>query len=160
MRLIGQAGLAGLTLTLLLVQGGCVTARPEPAALPTELRAQLGKVGVVAARFAPPIDMTRPMTKLRAAGLGFLLGGPFYALVGAGSAEWADRAQKAEAALQHAFAELEIQQALQDRLVALARDEARGERQVLGRPGDLERRDIFSSLRSATASAGRNWWCA
>jgi hypothetical protein len=123
---VGRAGLIGLTLTLLLVQGGCATARPEPAPLPPELRAQLGRVGVVAARFAPALEATRPRTgKLRWAALGFLLGGPLYALIGAGSAEWADRAQKAEAALQHAFAELKIQQALRDRLVALARDEAR-----------------------------------
>jgi hypothetical protein len=123
---VGRAGLIGLTLTLLLVQGGCATARPEPAPLPPELRTQLGRVGVVAARFAPALEATRPRTgKLRWAALGFLLGGPLYALIGAGSAEWADRAQKAEAALQHAFAELEIQQTLRDRLVALARDEAR-----------------------------------
>jgi hypothetical protein len=151
MRLIGQAGLAGLTLTLLLVQGGCVTARPEPAALPAELRAQLGKVGVVAARFAPPIDMTRPMTKLRAAGLGFLLGGPFYALVGAGSAEWADRAQKAEAALQHAFGELKTQQTLGDRLVALARDEARLDLVPVGDVGPTDSQQQEIDYRSLAA---------
>ena len=127
MRLIGRASVIWLALTLLLVQGGCATAaRPQPAALPAELRTQLGRVGVVAARFTPAIDVTRPMTgKLRAAVLGFLLGGPVEAMVGAATTEWADRVQKAEAALQHAFAGLTIQQALRDRLVALARDEAR-----------------------------------
>jgi hypothetical protein len=134
-RLSRQAGLIGLTLPLLLVQGGCATARSEPGALGPEFRAQLGRVGVVAARFAPALEATRPRTgKLRWAALGFLLGGPLYALIGAGSAEWADRAQKAEAAVQHAFAELKIQQTLRDRLVALARDEARLD---LGRGGDV-----------------------
>lgn len=135
MGLIGPAGVTWLTLGLLLMQGGCATiSPPAPPPLPPEIRAQLGRVEVVAARFAPTIELTRPMTKLREAALGFLLGGPIYALIGAGSAEWADRAQKAEVALQHAFAELKIQQALRDRLVALARDEARLD---LGPGGDV-----------------------
>jgi hypothetical protein len=136
MRLIGRAGVTWLTLLLVLVQGGCATiSRPLPTPLPSELREQLGRVGVVAARFAPATDVARPMTgKLRGAALGFLVGGPLEAMVGAATFEWADRARKAEAALQHAFAELKIQQPLRDRLVALARDEGRFD---LGPGGDI-----------------------
>jgi hypothetical protein len=112
---------------MLLVQGGCATTqRWQPAALPAELRTQLGRVGVVAARFGPVPAMERPGTgKLRGAALGLLFGGPYGAILGAGTYEWADRVQKAEAALQRAFGELNVQRTLQDRLVALARDEAR-----------------------------------
>jgi hypothetical protein len=78
MRLIRQAGVSWLTLGLLLVQGGYVmAARPQPAALLAALRMQLGRVGVVAARFDPAIYVMRPRTgKLRGAALGLLLLGP------------------------------------------------------------------------------------
>ena len=61
MRLVRQAGVAWLTLALLLVQGGCAaSARPVPPPLPPEMRVQLGKVSVVSGRFVPATDVQRP----------------------------------------------------------------------------------------------------
>ena len=58
---------------------------------------------------------------IRAATVGAVTG----SVIGAVTTEWAAKAREAEAALQHAFAELKIQKTLRDRLVTLARDETR-----------------------------------
>ena len=89
MRLIGRIGVAWLTLALLLVQGGCAAGqRPLPRSLPPEIRAQLGRVGVVSGRFVPAIDVERPTAgKGSAAAWGALRGAgaalyPFSTLAG------------------------------------------------------------------------------
>jgi hypothetical protein len=168
MRLIGRAGVTWLTLTLLLVQGGCATISPPlPAPLPPEMRAQLGRVGVVSGRFAPATDVDVPTAgKLRGAakgaavgvlgaivgagwmalafgscsgsgcelaaviGLGVLVGAAALeavtgAVVGAVTAESAAKVRAAEAGLQHALAELKVQETQRDRLLTVARDETR-----------------------------------
>lgn len=52
------------------------------------------------------------------------VGGVTGAVIGAVTTESAVKAREAEAALQHAFAELKIQQTLRDRLVTIAREQA------------------------------------
>ena len=76
MRLIGQAGVTWLTLTLLLVQAGCATiSPPPPTPLLPEMRAQLGRVGVVSGRFVPATDVDVPTAgKLRGAAKGVAVG--------------------------------------------------------------------------------------
>ena len=169
MRLIGRAGVTWLTLTLLLVQAGCAAISPSPPTpLPPEMRAQLGRVGVVSGRFVPATHVDVPTAgKLRGAakgvavgvlgvaiggagwmalafggcsgsgcelaaviGLGVLIGAAALeavtgAVVGAVTAESAAKVRAAEAGLQHAFAELKIQETQRDRLLAVARDETR-----------------------------------
>ncbi len=172
MRLIGRAGITWLTLGLLLVQAGCATGlAPVPPrslpSLPPEIRAQLGRVGVVSGRFVPATVVERPAAgKVRGAakgaaagalgvtagmagaaafsrvgcsgegcalaaviGLGVLIGAATVgtvvgAIVGAVTTESAVKAREAQAALQHAYAELNIQQTLRDRIVSIARAEA------------------------------------
>ncbi len=70
------AGITWLTVTLLLVQAGCATvSRPAPPPLPPELRAQLGRVGVVSARFVPATVVERPEAgKVRGAAKGAAVG--------------------------------------------------------------------------------------
>jgi hypothetical protein len=164
---LGHAGVAWLTLMLLLLQGGCAPiSRPLPSPLPLEVRAELGKVGVVSGRFVPATVVERPVAgKVReaakgAAGgalagaalvaggfvhggcsgdacgfvavvmLGVLIGAATVgavtgAVIGAVTTESVVKAREAEVALQYAFAELKIQETFRDRLVTIARDEAR-----------------------------------
>ena len=85
MRLIRQAGVAWLTLTLLLEQAGCATiSRPLPSPLPPEMRAHLGKVGVVSGRFVPTTVVERPAAgKVRGAAKGAVGGALGAAAMGA-----------------------------------------------------------------------------
>ena len=189
MRLIRQTGVILLTLTLLLVQGGCgLPSRlirpiqpPLPRPLLPEMRAQLGRVGVVSGRFVPTTVVERPAAgKVRGAAkgaavgalggaaavaeglrftsggcsgdacgfvvvvmLGVLIGAATVgavtgAVIGAVTTESAAKAREATAALQHAFAELRIQQTLRDRLVTVARDEAQLDLMPVADPGPAD----------------------
>jgi hypothetical protein len=62
MRQIRRAGVAWLTLALLLMQGGCATVSRPPRPLSPEARAELGRLGLVSGRFVPAIDVQRPTT--------------------------------------------------------------------------------------------------
>jgi hypothetical protein len=59
MRRLKAVFIVGLCVIFMLGQWGCVT---QPPALPTELRAQLGTIGIVSAKYTPEPDFEGPGT--------------------------------------------------------------------------------------------------
>ncbi len=117
---------------LVLGQVGCATLRPSE-----ETRAKLGTIGVASAQFTPQVNQETPPRgsaagAARGAVGGLAVGGPggvlalpvlvpLFAILGAATAPSAEEVEKAEVALERAFADLMIQDALRDRVFDLAR---------------------------------------
>ncbi len=140
-------------LSLLIGQWGCATPRYTLLPLPSEeVRANIGTVGVVSARFPPEAQLEAPtggkwsgagkgaaagffgamQAGAQAGGYGgglaillspvFAMGGSIY---GAIAAESAEKVQEAEATLNKVVAVLKIQEAMRDRVLQVARNETR-----------------------------------
>jgi hypothetical protein len=111
---------------LVLGQVGCaITLRPSE-----EIRANLGTIGVASAQFTPQVNHDTPRGPAAGALRGVarsggkypaLLLAPIQAIAGAVTAPSAEEVEKAEVALERAFADLKIQDALRDRVFDLAR---------------------------------------
>ena len=136
------------SITLLTIQLGCAHAPPSE-----QVRAELGAIGVVSARFLPKVVVSTPAkgqadgasrgAELAAEGMvlggigtagpfGLLLGimlvpvaAPIGYVVGRSKAESAEKVDKTEAALTNVLTDLRIQETMRDHFLRVAREQTR-----------------------------------